>query len=51
MAPIPKGGVVSQSASAGATDGTVTDGPHPETNGVIIGGSIVDVPLHEEGPA
>jgi hypothetical protein len=42
------GGVVSQSASVVATDGTVTDGPYPETKAVIGGFSIVDVPSHEE---
>jgi hypothetical protein len=38
------GGVVGQSASVVATDGTVTDGPYPETKAVIGGFSIVDVP-------
>jgi hypothetical protein len=42
------GGVVSQSASVVATDGTVTDGPYPETKEVIGGFSIVDVPSHED---
>jgi hypothetical protein len=42
------GGVVSQSASVVATDGTVTDGPYPETKAVIGGFSIVDVPSREE---
>jgi hypothetical protein len=31
------GGVVGQSASVVATDGTVTDGPYPETKAVIGG--------------
>ena len=31
-----------------ATDGTVTDGPYPETKAVIGGFSIVDVPSREE---
>jgi hypothetical protein len=38
------GGVVSQRASVVATDGTVTDGPYPESKAVIGGFSIVDVP-------
>jgi len=31
-----------------ATDGTVTDGPYPETKEVIGGLLIVDVPSREE---
>jgi hypothetical protein len=31
-----------------ATDGTVTDGPYPETKEVIGGFSVVDVSSHEE---
>jgi hypothetical protein len=42
------GGVLSQRASVVATDGTVTDGPYPETKAVIGGFSIVDVPSREE---
>ena len=42
------GGVVSQSASVVVTDGTVTDGPYPETKAVIGGFSVVDVPSREE---
>ena len=42
------GGVASQRASVVATDGTVTDGPYPETKAVIGGFSVVDVPSHEE---
>jgi len=42
------GGVESQKASIVATDGTVTDGPYPETKAVIGGFSIIDVPSHEE---
>ena len=42
------GGVVSQRASVVATDGTVTDGPYPETKAVIGGFSVVDVPSREE---
>ena len=43
------GGVLSQRASVVATDGTVTDGPYPETKHVIGGFSIVDV--HSRGKA
>ena len=42
------GGVERQRASIVATDGMVTDGPHPETKAVIGGFSIVDVPSREE---
>ena len=42
------GGVESQRASIVATDGTVTDGPYPETKAVIGGFSIVDVPSRED---
>jgi hypothetical protein len=42
------GGLQSQRASIVATDGTVTDGPYPETKEVIGGFSIVDVPSREE---
>ena len=42
------GGVVSQRASIVATDGTVTNGPYPETKAVIGGFSIIDVPSREE---
>ena len=41
-------GLESQRASIVATDGTVTDGPYPETKAVIGGFSIVDVPSREE---
>ncbi len=41
-------GLESQKASIVATDGTVTDGPHPEAIG---GFSIVDVPSREEALA
>jgi hypothetical protein len=37
------GGVESQRASIVATDGTVTDGPYPETKAVVGGFAIVDV--------
>jgi hypothetical protein len=42
------GGVIGQSASIVATDGTVTDGPYPETKAVIGGFSIVDVQSREQ---
>jgi hypothetical protein len=45
------GGVVRQSASVVATDGTVTDGPYPETKAVIGGFSVVDVPSRAEALA
>lgn len=38
------GGVDSQQASLVAADGTVADGPYPETKAVIGGFSIIDVP-------
>ena len=41
-------GLESQRASVVAPDGTVTDGPFPETKEVIGGFSIVDVPSREE---
>jgi hypothetical protein len=41
-------GLESQRASVVATDGTVTDGPYPETKEVIGGFCIVDVPSREE---
>ncbi len=42
------GGLDSQRASIVATDGTVTDGPYPETKEVIGGLFVVDVPSREE---
>ena len=42
------GGVASQRASIVATDGTVTDGPYPETKEVIGGFAIIDVPSREQ---
>lgn len=45
------GGLESQRSSIVATDGTVTDGPYPETKEVIGGFSIVDVPSREEALA
>jgi hypothetical protein len=41
------GGLQSQRASIVATDGTVIDGPYPETKAVIGGFSVVDVPSRE----
>jgi hypothetical protein len=37
------GGIESQRADIVATDGTVADGPYPETKAVVGGFSIVDV--------
>ena len=45
------GGVIGQSASIVATDGTITAGPGPETKNVIGGFSIVDVSSHDEALA
>lgn len=42
------GGVMTQQASVVATDGTITDGPYPETKAVIGGFSIIDVPTRDE---
>ncbi|MGZ4521290.1 MAG: YciI family protein, partial [Mycobacteriaceae bacterium] len=42
------GGLESQRASIVATDGTVTDGPYPETKEVLGGFAVVDVPSREE---
>ena len=42
------GGVMGQSASIVATDGTVSAGPYPETKAVIGGFSILDVSSHSE---
>jgi hypothetical protein len=42
------GGLESQRASIVATDGTVTDGPYPETKAVVGGFAIVDVPSLDE---
>ncbi len=41
-------GLRSQRASVVATDGTITDGPYPETKEVIGGFAVVDVPSREE---
>ncbi|MEU4782425.1 YciI family protein [Micromonospora sp. NPDC023633] len=42
------GGTDRQSASTVATDGTVTDGPYPETKAVIGGLVVIDVASREE---
>jgi hypothetical protein len=42
------GGLRSQRASVVATDGTVIDGPYPETKAVVGGFAIVDVSSREE---
>jgi hypothetical protein len=42
------GGVLRQRASVVATDGTVADGPYPETKAVIGGFSVLDVPSRAE---
>ena len=45
------GGLESQRASIVATDGTVTDGPYPETKEVLGGFAVVEVPSREEALA
>ena len=45
------GGVMTQQASIVATDGTVTDGPYPETKAVVGGCSILEVPSRDEALA
>ncbi len=45
------GGVERQRASIVATDGTVVDGPFPETKAVVGGFSIVDVGSRDEALA
>jgi hypothetical protein len=42
------GGILSQQASHVHTDGSITDGPFPETKAVLGGFSIVDVPSRDE---
>ena len=42
------GGLLRQQASIVGTDGTVTDGPFPETKAVVGGFSILEVPSREE---
>jgi hypothetical protein len=41
-------GLESQRASIVATDGSITDGPYPETKEFIGGFCVVDVPSREE---
>ncbi len=45
------GGIFSQRASIVATDGTVSDGPYPETRAVLGGFSILEVPSREDALA
>lgn len=42
------GGVLRQQATVVGTDGTVTDGPVPETKPVVGGFCIIEVPSREE---
>ena len=42
------GGILNQQASIVATDGSVSDGPYPETKAVIGGFSIMEVPSRDE---
>lgn len=42
------GGLKGHEASVLATDGTVTDGPYPESTEHLGGFAVVDVPSHEE---
>ena len=42
------GGLESQQASVVAVDGTVTDGPFPETKAVVGGFSIIETATREE---
>jgi hypothetical protein len=42
------GGLLSQRASIASTDGTITDGPYPETKAVLGGFSILEVSSREE---
>jgi hypothetical protein len=45
------GGVQRQQSSIVATDGTITDGPVPETKAVVGGFSIIEVASREEAIA
>jgi hypothetical protein len=45
------GGLLRQRATIVGTDGTVTDGPYPETKEVIGGFSVIDVTTREEAEA
>ena len=42
------GGILSQRASIVSPDGSVTDGPYPETKAVLGGFSILEVPSRED---
>ena len=42
------GGMADQPASVVATDGTVTERPHPATKAVVGGFTIIDVPSRDE---
>jgi len=42
------GGILNQQASIVATDGSVSDGPYPETKAVIGGFSIIEVPSRDD---
>jgi hypothetical protein len=42
------GGLERQRASVVGTDGTVTDGPYPETKAVVGGFSVIEVPSRED---
>lgn len=42
------GGILNQRASIVATDGSVSEGPYPETRAVIGGFSIIEVPSRDE---
>jgi hypothetical protein len=42
------GGLERQRATIVATDGTVTDGPYPETKAVVGGFSVIEVPSRDE---
>ncbi len=45
------GGILRQQASIVAPDGSVTDGPVPETKAVVGGFSIIEVPSHDDALA
>ncbi|HVH34301.1 MAG TPA: YciI family protein [Tahibacter sp.] len=45
------GGLLTQQASIVATDGSISDGPYPETKAVLGGFSILEVPTREEALA
>lgn len=45
------GGLLRQQASIVGTDGSVTDGPVPETKAVVGGFSIIEVPSRDEALA